>query len=846
VRLQCAKDGCSALLFSNISGPLCKQHDIEAKHEASRNAPKAAPPQSKPINKAKLYPAKPSDKPFMTRDRSSEKAQVKRRGSFKSVVPPTKPATTRRSHVAITSRQLSLPGFERHSEPSSDAASLNPTMLPITTSSNLIDNQLNDQPNSQNRTDPPTSKNSDRISRSPVETFDTIHVSGASIGNAQQSVLTCWYWAHSPISCRWSDEKCKYLHGISSFGVAEPPHGRRSSIQHLSRSTEDDVTDSTIPKFNNMSTENGPTNSERVSGKDRVSKELVALSASAGDESSEYEPPSPHQLEASSPEYEPPPPLDESNLDINPSTIMPTKKDKVRYLHPSSAPVVVAHQQHASATVKTQMHSHYEVGSDVGVIHKLTDINVPSPFQKATTVRVSGKPLGYKSPYCYSEDDENETVAPSKFTSAKLTENAQGIVISSSYHKSIDIPTEGHEDGEEDGDDLGEMEMDLDTPEPDLNPVHKQSLPSIIEVIQVKESCAINHEVQNNENNELRRVNETQTSIGEGLDDAYLELVQADEAIIAAPKPHQLDINAQTRLPATFTNNPSRTDSGFSSPSLDSHRIPSKVISNDSSELARLNEAEVEVTRELSVLQGECQGNLTSHAQSTPRINRESEEPAHLLAPVWADLIGVQILKQPKRGEEPKAVYDCTTLDTYLRKPLRDPDYEPSDREVLDTQIWAPINPLKTWPKDYSEEWRAAKMKEIAARPKRKSKNRYPRVENGGLARSEEEVEQAMNFCETLFGVDLGDIRGGTLGLKDERWICVKEAPEPEPEPESEQEIQETDSEEVKGDWDEDEVPSQATKRSQSQIDEDEDLEMADVEVEAVDEITTPRKKRKR
>lgn len=757
----------------------------------------------------------------------------------------------------------SLPAFERRPHSSSSAASSTAVRSPVVASVNSVDDRSKSQANPQYHTDSPASKHADLVSRSPVETSNTLQVSETGMGNAQQSVLTCWYWAHSSVPCKWSDEKCKYLHGISSFGVAEPPPGRRPSIQQWSRSAQDDVAGFSNLVVSSMSSGNRQMPLERPSNKDESVPSVTAgLLASANDDSSEYEPPSPHQPESSSPEYEPPPPLNQPGLGTASNTTLPAKKHDVQFPLSSSVPIVITHQKQASATTSLDSEAsfslgktHHHHGDVIGdeLVHGLANVNVPSPFEKTTSTTSSGKPLGYKSPFYYSDDDEDDNIAPSKITSIELSETTQVTGRHSSHQESTTLPIEEHEEDWGGGDDLSDMEMDLDTPEPDLAPIYKQPLHMPAQAV---EDAIIFQRRLDPDQNVLSATSTVPPAAVTTLDharavnDKKASIMEQGENSVATNHEGQIyEINGlgkesenRTNLGKEGANEPSRLSE------VQNDRIHATGIMHQGpiNKSTVHSQPQMEAENEPPIPQGERLASTALEAQVKPRMDLEPEQLANTTEPAWADLIGTQLPQQPQNAEEIKVAYNSTALDAYLSKPLRDPEYEPSDREILDTQIWASINPIKTWPKRYSEEWRAAKMKEIAARPKRKSRHRYRRTGDEGPARSEEEIEQVIDFCETLFGVGLSGIRGGTLGMRDERWICVKEVPEPE----YEEEIQETDSEEVIGDWEDDDFPSQATKRTHSQSDEDGDMEMEmeieDMKVEVVQERTTPRRKRKR
>ncbi|KAL2073821.1 hypothetical protein VTL71DRAFT_11147 [Oculimacula yallundae] len=81
-------------------------------------------------------------------------------------------------------------------------------------------------------------------------------------------------------------------------------------------------------------------------------------------------------------------------------------------------------------------------------------------------------------------------------------------------------------------------------------------------------------------------------------------------------------------------------------------------------------------------------------------------------------------VKSDQAGE-----YDGSILDSFLlQQAQRDPIYEPTSTELLDTQNWSAGDPRPFWPKRITAAQKAEKMVEIAARGGRKAKANFGNV----------------------------------------------------------------------------------------------------------------------
>ena len=101
-----------------------------------------------------------------------------------------------------------------------------------------------------------------------------------------------------------------------------------------------------------------------------------------------------------------------------------------------------------------------------------------------------------------------------------------------------------------------------------------------------------------------------------------------------------------------------------------------------------------------------------------------------------------------KRAEN----FDSTELDFWIKK-QSEPKPEPTEKELLEDQLWGHIDPRVVWPKEYSEEWYAAKRAEIDARPSRKQRfgKVRPQLEERQL--SDHELREHQRFAEEFGGI---------------------------------------------------------------------------------------------
>jgi hypothetical protein len=144
---------------------------------------------------------------------------------------------------------------------------------------------------------------------------------------------------------------------------------------------------------------------------------------------------------------------------------------------------------------------------------------------------------------------------------------------------------------------------------------------------------------------------------------------------------------------------------------------------------------------------------LEREEEATPAPASEEEEP---LVEHELDLSDPTPTPDPESIEACRAAraanYDSSSLDLFLAKQSEPKSlYQPSSKELLDTQLWGHIDPRKVWPKEQSEEWYEAKKAEIKARGGRKAnygkvitaQNRKERLEKGW------KIFQDKEFVET-------------------------------------------------------------------------------------------------
>jgi len=113
--------------------------------------------------------------------------------------------------------------------------------------------------------------------------------------------------------------------------------------------------------------------------------------------------------------------------------------------------------------------------------------------------------------------------------------------------------------------------------------------------------------------------------------------------------------------------------------------------------------------------------------------------------------------------------YDSSILDAFIKKQSESNlAHEPSEQELLDTQIWGHIDPRVAWPKEYSEEWYEAKRVEIAHRPSRKQRFGKVRKQQPRNPPSDEQISEMERFSKDLFGIEYSadfehGVRNGVL-----------------------------------------------------------------------------------
>jgi hypothetical protein len=140
------------------------------------------------------------------------------------------------------------------------------------------------------------------------------------------------------------------------------------------------------------------------------------------------------------------------------------------------------------------------------------------------------------------------------------------------------------------------------------------------------------------------------------------------------------------------------------------------------------------------------------------------------------------------------ANFDTAELDSFLfRQAQPRSDEQPTNKELLSTQIWGHIDPRIAWPRKMTEEERQEKIKEIESRGGRKAnfgkiltaQVRKERAEKGWSIhqtsewRSEEECNEMDRRLEELFGKDgLGNC---VPGIRNGRLVMIEQLEPEEP-----------------------------------------------------------------
>ena len=140
------------------------------------------------------------------------------------------------------------------------------------------------------------------------------------------------------------------------------------------------------------------------------------------------------------------------------------------------------------------------------------------------------------------------------------------------------------------------------------------------------------------------------------------------------------------------------------------------------------------------------------------------------------------------------ANFDTTELDSFLLKQAQpQSDEQPTNKELLRTQIWGHIDPRAAWPRRMTEEERQEKIKEIEARGGKKANYgkiltaqvRKERAEKGWNIhqtsewRSEEECKEMDRRLEELFGIEgLGNC---VPGIRNGRLVMIEQLEPEEP-----------------------------------------------------------------
>lgn len=100
------------------------------------------------------------------------------------------------------------------------------------------------------------------------------------------------------------------------------------------------------------------------------------------------------------------------------------------------------------------------------------------------------------------------------------------------------------------------------------------------------------------------------------------------------------------------------------------------------------------------------------------------------------------------------ADFDTSDLDFWMAKQSEPkPSEEPTEKQLLESQLWGHVDPRIVWPKEYSEEWYTAKRAEIDARPSRKQRvgKVRPQVEERQF--SEHQLKELERFADEFGGI---------------------------------------------------------------------------------------------
>ncbi|KAH9203873.1 hypothetical protein DL95DRAFT_398959 [Leptodontidium sp. 2 PMI_412] len=145
--------------------------------------------------------------------------------------------------------------------------------------------------------------------------------------------------------------------------------------------------------------------------------------------------------------------------------------------------------------------------------------------------------------------------------------------------------------------------------------------------------------------------------------------------------------------------------------------------------------------------------------------------------------------------EEKRKEFDESILDSFLLKQSqRDPFYEPSPKELSETQIWGAVDPRTVWPKRWNAAQKEEKMKEIKARGGRKAnfgkilhpqlvKERLERgwdIHQSREKRDDDETKEMVQKLEELFGVPEGILGNCVPKTVGGRLVMQEREQEPE------------------------------------------------------------------
>jgi hypothetical protein len=116
-----------------------------------------------------------------------------------------------------------------------------------------------------------------------------------------------------------------------------------------------------------------------------------------------------------------------------------------------------------------------------------------------------------------------------------------------------------------------------------------------------------------------------------------------------------------------------------------------------------------------------------------------------------------------KRAEN----FDPSELDSWIKK-QSEPKPEPTEKELLEGQLWGHIDPRIVWPKEYSEEWYATKRAEIDARPSRKQRFGKVRRQYEERQLSDYDLREMERFAKEFGGIEYSadfelEVREGVL-----------------------------------------------------------------------------------